>query len=33
MLGQLPCTAMANASFARPLLAEGLNTLLAMFDA
>jgi pyruvate/2-oxoglutarate dehydrogenase complex dihydrolipoamide dehydrogenase (E3) component len=33
MLGQLPYTAMANAIFAHPLLAEGLNTLFAMFDA
>jgi pyruvate/2-oxoglutarate dehydrogenase complex dihydrolipoamide dehydrogenase (E3) component len=32
MLGQLPYTAMANAIFAHPLLAEGLNTLFAMFD-
>jgi pyruvate/2-oxoglutarate dehydrogenase complex dihydrolipoamide dehydrogenase (E3) component len=33
MLGKLPYTAMANAIFAHPLLAEGLNTLFAMFDA
>ena len=33
MLGQLPYTAMANAIFSHPLLAEGLNTLFAMFDA
>jgi pyruvate/2-oxoglutarate dehydrogenase complex dihydrolipoamide dehydrogenase (E3) component len=33
MLGQLPYTAMANAIFAHPLLAEGLNALFAMFDA
>jgi pyruvate/2-oxoglutarate dehydrogenase complex dihydrolipoamide dehydrogenase (E3) component len=33
MLGQFPYTAMANAIFAHPLLAEGLNTLFAMFDA
>ena len=33
MLGQLPYTAMANAIFAHPLLAEGLDTLFAMFDA
>jgi pyruvate/2-oxoglutarate dehydrogenase complex dihydrolipoamide dehydrogenase (E3) component len=32
MLGQLSCTAMANAIFTHPLLAEGLNTLFAMFD-
>jgi pyruvate/2-oxoglutarate dehydrogenase complex dihydrolipoamide dehydrogenase (E3) component len=33
MLGKLPYTAMANAIFAHPLLAEGLDTLFAMFDA
>jgi len=33
MLGRLPYTAMANAIFSHPLLAEGLNTLFAMFDA
>ncbi len=33
MLGKLPYTAMANAIFTHPLLAEGLNTLFAMFDA
>ena len=33
MLGQLTYTAMANAIFTHPLLAEGLNTLFAMFDA
>ena len=33
MLGKLPYTAMANAIFSHPLLAEGLNTLFAMFDA
>ncbi len=33
MLGKLHYTAMANAIFAHPLLAEGLNTLFAMFDA
>jgi pyruvate/2-oxoglutarate dehydrogenase complex dihydrolipoamide dehydrogenase (E3) component len=33
MLGKLPYTAMADAIFAHPLLAEGLNTLFAMFDA
>jgi pyruvate/2-oxoglutarate dehydrogenase complex dihydrolipoamide dehydrogenase (E3) component len=33
MLGKLPCTTMANAIFTHPLLAEGLNTLFAMFDA
>jgi len=33
MLGKLPYTAMANAIFAHPLLAEGLNSLFAMFDA
>src|SRR6202044_1665116 len=32
MLGKLPYTAMANAIFSHPLLAEGLNTLFAMFD-
>jgi pyruvate/2-oxoglutarate dehydrogenase complex dihydrolipoamide dehydrogenase (E3) component len=32
MLGQLTHTAMANAIFAHPLLAEGLNTLFAQFD-
>jgi pyruvate/2-oxoglutarate dehydrogenase complex dihydrolipoamide dehydrogenase (E3) component len=32
MLGQLTHTAMANAIFAHPLLAEGLNSLFAMFD-
>jgi pyruvate/2-oxoglutarate dehydrogenase complex dihydrolipoamide dehydrogenase (E3) component len=33
MLGRLTYTAMANAIFTHPLLAEGLNTLFAMFDA
>jgi pyruvate/2-oxoglutarate dehydrogenase complex dihydrolipoamide dehydrogenase (E3) component len=33
MLGKLTHTAMANAIFTHPLLAEGLNTLFAMFDA
>jgi pyruvate/2-oxoglutarate dehydrogenase complex dihydrolipoamide dehydrogenase (E3) component len=33
MLGKLTYTAMANAVFTHPLLAEGLNTLFAMFDA
>jgi pyruvate/2-oxoglutarate dehydrogenase complex dihydrolipoamide dehydrogenase (E3) component len=33
MLGKLPYTAMAEAIFTHPLLAEGLNTLFAMFDA
>jgi pyruvate/2-oxoglutarate dehydrogenase complex dihydrolipoamide dehydrogenase (E3) component len=33
MLGNLTYTAMANAIFTHPLLAEGLNTLFAMFDA
>ncbi len=33
MLGKLAYTAMADAIFAHPLLAEGLNTLFAMFDA
>jgi pyruvate/2-oxoglutarate dehydrogenase complex dihydrolipoamide dehydrogenase (E3) component len=33
MLGQLSYTAMANAIFTHPLLAEGLNTLFAMLDA
>ena len=33
MMGKLPYTAMANAIFTHPLLAEGLNTLFAMFDA
>ena len=33
MLGKLTYTAMADAIFAHPLLAEGLNTLFAMFDA
>jgi pyruvate/2-oxoglutarate dehydrogenase complex dihydrolipoamide dehydrogenase (E3) component len=33
MLGKLPYTAMADAIFTHPLLAEGLNTLFAMFDA
>ncbi|HEY4456910.1 MAG TPA: mercuric reductase [Pseudonocardiaceae bacterium] len=32
MLGQLTATAMKNAIFTHPLLAEGLNTLFAMFD-
>ena len=32
MLGKLTYTAMANAIFTHPLLAEGLNTLFAMFD-
>ena len=32
MLGQLTATAMANAIFTHPLLAEGLNTLFAMVD-
>jgi pyruvate/2-oxoglutarate dehydrogenase complex dihydrolipoamide dehydrogenase (E3) component len=33
MLGKLTSAAMANAIFTHPLLAEGLNTLFAMFDA
>jgi hypothetical protein len=33
MLGKLPYSAMANAVFTHPLLAEGLNTRFAMFDA
>ncbi len=33
MLGGLSCTAMANAIFTHPLLAEGLNALFEMFDA
>jgi pyruvate/2-oxoglutarate dehydrogenase complex dihydrolipoamide dehydrogenase (E3) component len=33
MLGKLPYTSMANVIFAHPLLAEGLDTLFAMFDA
>jgi pyruvate/2-oxoglutarate dehydrogenase complex dihydrolipoamide dehydrogenase (E3) component len=33
MLGKLTCTAMADAIFTHPLLAEGLNTLFAMVDA
>jgi pyruvate/2-oxoglutarate dehydrogenase complex dihydrolipoamide dehydrogenase (E3) component len=33
MLGKLPYTAMADAIFTHPLLAEGLNSLFAMFDA
>ncbi len=33
MLGKLTYTAMAGAIFTHPLLAEGLNTLFAMFDA
>jgi pyruvate/2-oxoglutarate dehydrogenase complex dihydrolipoamide dehydrogenase (E3) component len=33
MLGELPYTAMANAIFTHPLLAEGLNTLFAALDA
>jgi len=33
VLGKLTYTAMANAVFTHPLLAEGLNTLFAMFDA
>jgi pyruvate/2-oxoglutarate dehydrogenase complex dihydrolipoamide dehydrogenase (E3) component len=33
MLGHLTSTAMADAIFTHPLLAEGLNTLFAMFDA
>jgi pyruvate/2-oxoglutarate dehydrogenase complex dihydrolipoamide dehydrogenase (E3) component len=32
MLGNLTCTDMADAIFTHPLLAEGLNTLFAMFD-
>jgi pyruvate/2-oxoglutarate dehydrogenase complex dihydrolipoamide dehydrogenase (E3) component len=32
MLGKLTCAAMADAIFTHPLLAEGLNTLFAMFD-
>ncbi|GHJ37079.1 mercuric reductase [Streptomyces sp. TS71-3] len=32
MLGELPYTAMANAVFTHPLLAEGLNSLFEMFD-
>jgi pyruvate/2-oxoglutarate dehydrogenase complex dihydrolipoamide dehydrogenase (E3) component len=33
MLGKLTYNAMADAIFTHPLLAEGLNTLFAMFDA
>ncbi len=33
MLGKLPYTAMADAVFTHPLLAEGLNTLFATLDA
>jgi pyruvate/2-oxoglutarate dehydrogenase complex dihydrolipoamide dehydrogenase (E3) component len=33
MLGQLPATAMANAIFSHPLLAEGLDTLFELLDA
>ena len=33
MLGRLRYTAMADAIFTHPLLAEGLNTLFALFDA
>jgi hypothetical protein len=33
MLGKLTYSAMADAIFTHPLLAEGLNTLFAMFDA
>ena len=33
MLGKLTATAVADAIFTHPLLAEGLNTLFAMFDA
>jgi hypothetical protein len=33
MLGKLTYTAMADAILTHPLLAEGLNTLFAMFDA
>jgi pyruvate/2-oxoglutarate dehydrogenase complex dihydrolipoamide dehydrogenase (E3) component len=33
MLGKLTYTAMADAIFTHPLLAEGLNTLFAMVDA
>jgi hypothetical protein len=33
MLGKLTYTAMADAIFTHPLLAEGLNTLFATFDA
>jgi pyruvate/2-oxoglutarate dehydrogenase complex dihydrolipoamide dehydrogenase (E3) component len=33
MMGQLPYTAMANAVFAHPLLAEGLNSLFMTLDA
>jgi pyruvate/2-oxoglutarate dehydrogenase complex dihydrolipoamide dehydrogenase (E3) component len=33
MLGKLPYTAMADAIFTHPLLAEGLNTLFSLFDA
>jgi pyruvate/2-oxoglutarate dehydrogenase complex dihydrolipoamide dehydrogenase (E3) component len=33
MLGKLPYTAMADAIFTHPLLAEGLNSLFALFDA
>ncbi len=33
MLGKLTCTAMADAIFTQPLLAEGANALFAMFDA
>ena len=32
ILGKLSYTVMANAIFTHPLLAEGLNTLFAMFD-
>jgi hypothetical protein len=33
MLGKLPCTAMPDAIFTHPLLAEGLSTLFVMFGA
>jgi pyruvate/2-oxoglutarate dehydrogenase complex dihydrolipoamide dehydrogenase (E3) component len=33
MLGKLPYTALANAIFTHPLLAEGLGTLFESFDA
>jgi pyruvate/2-oxoglutarate dehydrogenase complex dihydrolipoamide dehydrogenase (E3) component len=33
MLGKLPYTAMADAIFTHPLLAEGLNSLFALFEA
>ena len=33
MLGELTSTALANAIFTHPLLAEGLNTLFSMVDA